>query len=66
MTMFQNLSRSMRYHDTLKIECECGHKAEFSHKDAVQVFGGDATPADIRRRLRCTQCKQVGRVSATI
>lgn len=64
--MFQNLARSMRYHDTLKIECECGHKAEFSHKDAVQVFGSHASPFEIRSRLRCTKCKQVGRVSATI
>lgn len=66
MTMFQNLGRMMRYQDTLKIECACGHKAEFSQKDAFQIFGEDAIPSDIRRRLRCSACHEVGKVAVTI
>ena len=66
MTMFQNLSRMMRYQDTLKVKCSCGHEAEFSQKDAFQLFGEDAAPYDIRRRMRCSACGKVGSVDVRI
>lgn len=62
MKMFQTLGRSMSYNDTLRVECACGHKATFSAKDAITLFGEGATPYDVRRRLRCAVCKEVGKV----
>lgn len=55
MTMFQNLGRMMNYNQSLKVKCACGHQSEFSCKDAFALFGPDATPVDIRRRVRCSQ-----------
>ena len=66
MTMFQNLGRVMRYQDKLKVECACGHKAEFSQKDAFQVFGEDAAPYDIRQRMKCSACGKVGSVEVWV
>lgn len=66
MAMFENLGKVMRYHDRLKIKCACGHKAEFSQKEAFQVFGEDAAPYDIRRRMRCSSCGKVGSVEVRI
>lgn len=66
MTMFQNLSRSMRYHDRLNVTCECGHQASFSQSEAIVLFGDHASPADIRQKLRCSRCHEIGKVSVWI
>jgi len=62
----ETLSRSMRYHDRLKVKCRCGHEGSFSQAEAVQVFGADATPYDIRKRLRCSACSEIGQVEVSI
>jgi endogenous inhibitor of DNA gyrase (YacG/DUF329 family) len=55
--MFQNLHRSMEGHERLSAQCEaCGRKAVWSKEQACRIFGPDATPADVRRRLVCTDC----------
>lgn len=64
--MFQTLARMMNYNQSLKVKCACGHEGEFTSKDAFRLFGEDATPADIRRRMRCSACHQVGKVEAWI
>jgi DNA-directed RNA polymerase subunit RPC12/RpoP len=62
MTMFQNLRRMMPERSTLKIECEpCGHQATWSQDQAFRRLGPDATPFEIRRRLRCDECGVRGR-----
>ncbi|CAN7311897.1 hypothetical protein LJR164_001659 [Phenylobacterium sp. LjRoot164] len=66
MSKYETLTTAMRYQDRLKIACECGHQADFSQADAIKVFGPDATPFDIRRRLRCSRCHEVGKVTVTI
>ena len=67
MTMFQNLRRTMAPADTLKIQCEpCGHRVAWPHREAVQRCGPDATPMDIRRRVRCKVCGAEGRVQVWI
>ena len=54
--MFQTLFRSMAPGETLKVECGCGRSASGPQTQAMKVFGPDATPYDIRRRLRCLDC----------
>lgn len=57
MMMFQTLHRVMKPTDTLKIRCEgCGHGADWPQRLAFQRIGPDATPSEVRRRLRCSQC----------
>jgi len=59
MTMFQNLFRSMQPHGRLQAECEtCARRTVWSKEQACRIFGPEATPADIRRRLICTDCGQ--------
>lgn len=61
--MFQNLGNTLgRASDTLKIKCgNCGHRAEWTAKTALRVFGARAVRYDITHRLRCSRCdkKQV-------
>lgn len=58
MTMFQNLRRMMDEGQTLKIECvKCGHRGEWSRRQAFRTFGDDSAPHDIRKRARCSVCK---------
>jgi hypothetical protein len=57
--MFQTLSRSMAPGETLKAECGCGRQASWPQAQAMRVFGPDATPYDIRRRLRCLGCDRL-------
>lgn len=67
MTMFQNLHRMMSGAATLKLACDgCGHEATWTTRQAIDRLGGDATPADIRRRLVCSDCGQAGRVRVWI
>jgi ribosomal protein S27E len=55
--MFQNLRRSMAQSATLKIECEsCAHRTEWGQAEAFDKLGPDASPYEIRRRLRCNKC----------
>ncbi|CAN7660123.1 hypothetical protein LJR225_005250 [Phenylobacterium sp. LjRoot225] len=57
MMMFQTLQRVMSPADTLKMECgRCGHAAEWPQATALRRIGPDATPAEVRRRLRCGKC----------
>lgn len=66
MTKYENLGNMMSFNTTLKMKCTCGHEATFSCKDAFTLFGEDATPFDIRRRLRCSKCQEVGKVQVWI
>lgn len=67
MTKYETLGTSLRYQDKLKIECgHCGHKAEIGQRDAIELFGEDATPFDIRHRLRCSQCRRRGMVEVRL
>lgn len=66
MTKYETLGKMMSYNDTLKVKCNCGHELSIPQKDAVSVFGADATPFDIRRRLRCSQCGELGKVEVWI
>ncbi|OHB26261.1 MAG: hypothetical protein A2790_20050 [Phenylobacterium sp. RIFCSPHIGHO2_01_FULL_69_31] len=62
MTMFQNLHRSMTASQTLKVQCDvCRHLGAFSAAEAKKVFGSDATPMEIRRRVTCKVCRAAGR-----
>jgi len=59
MMMFQTLHRVMAPADTLKIRCErCGHGADWPRATAIEHMGSGATPADVRRRLRCSRCDE--------
>lgn len=67
MTMFQTLHRTMARTDTLKLRCEsCGHRVTWTYGEAVRWCGPDATPTDIRRRVRCKACGAEGRVQIWI
>ncbi|WGU39021.1 hypothetical protein [Phenylobacterium sp. NIBR 498073] len=66
MSKYETLISEMRYQNRLKITCACGHKADFRQSDAIKVFGPDATPFDIRRRMRCSRCHEIGKVEVTI
>ena len=67
MQMFQNLHRTMKGVDTLKIECvPCKHLATWGHAEASARCGPDATPMDIRVRARCTACDVKGQVRVWI
>ena len=67
MSRYETLATAMRYQDKLKIECgHCGHKAEIGQRDAIELFGPDATPFDIRHRLRCSRCHKGGKVEVTM
>jgi ribosomal protein S27E len=67
MTMFQNIRRSLHPHSTLKVQCEtCGHLTTWSHQEAVARCGADATPFEIRRRLKCKACGAEGRARVWI
>ena len=65
--MFQTLARTMHPHDTLRIACEgCGRSAGWTRTEAFQRLGPDATPADIRWRLRCDGCGEKGKARVWI
>lgn len=66
MSRYETLSTTLLRHERLRAACACGHLAEFSQAKAIRLFGPDATPYDIRRRLRCSRCHQVGKVEVTI
>jgi len=57
MTMFQNLNRSMDPRGRLQARCAgCGRTAFWGKAAACRIFGPDATPYEVRRRLKCTDC----------
>lgn len=66
MTKYQTLRTMLAYDSFLKVKCACGHHTQIPAADARQVFGDDAAPYEIRRRMRCNQCKEVGKVEVWI
>lgn len=66
MTRYETLGTTLRFQDQLHVSCACGRRAEFSRADAIRLFGEDATPYDIRKRLRCSRCHLVGKADVTI
>lgn len=67
MTMFQNLHRSMRPYDSLKLTCEvCERQVRFSEAQARACFGAEATPQSIRKLSRCPNCGAEGRMKVWI
>jgi hypothetical protein len=64
--MFQTLARTMAPNAKLLAECEvCGRDAAWTRPMAFKTFGPDATPPDIRRRLRCLDCGGQARIYLT-
>jgi len=56
MQMFQTLHRTMS-HRPLRLTCQdCGHEAAWNRSEAMRRCGPDATPMDLRHRLRCGAC----------
>ncbi|MCR5879536.1 hypothetical protein [Phenylobacterium sp. J367] len=67
MTMFQTLRRMMSPQDTLRIRCgACGREAAWLCGEAIARLGPDATPMDVRRRLRCGACGAAGQARISI
>lgn len=67
MQMFQNLHRTMKPADRLKIQCEgCDHLASLTRAEAAARCGSDATPMDIRRRAHCGRCGAAGQARVWI
>jgi hypothetical protein len=67
MALFENLHRSLRPDQTLKIRCEaCDHLATLTAAQARAGCGPDATPMDIRRRAKCKSCGAEGRARVWI
>jgi hypothetical protein len=67
MTMFQNLRRVMGEASTLKLECEaCGHEARWTRSQAFARLDPDASPYEIRTRLRCESCGARGQTQVRI
>jgi hypothetical protein len=65
--MFETLARVMAPADTLTVRCEaCGHEARLSRAEAFEMFGPDAAPYDIRRRVRCGCCGERGRIETRL
>jgi rRNA maturation protein Nop10 len=65
--MFETLAKVMSPSDTLKLTCEaCGHRAEWTRRDAFALYGPDATPYVVRRRSQCRQCGERARIAVTI
>lgn len=61
--MFETLHRTMQGNDTLKIRCEvCHHTAVWSRIDAFERLGPDASPYEVRRKLRCSECSTKARM----
>jgi ribosomal protein S27E len=56
--MFQTLARVMKTpSDTLKVECAACHRtANWERAQAFKLFGSDASPYEVRTRLRCKGC----------
>lgn len=55
--MFQTLHRTMGPQETLKLQCDgCDRRTTWTYAQAVAHCGPDATPSDIRRRLKCQGC----------
>jgi endogenous inhibitor of DNA gyrase (YacG/DUF329 family) len=64
--MFQTLCRTMGAQDVLTARCAaCGRQARWTRPQALARFGPDATPFDVRRRLKCAACGS-GAVQASI
>ena len=66
MTKYETLGNMMSYDTILKTWCSCGHEGSFSYRDAMTLFGAHATPYEVRRRLRCSKCHQVGKAEVWI
>lgn len=67
MMMFQTLARVMAPSATLKIRCDaCEHQAVWTRREAYARCGPDATPPDIRRRVKCGACGAAGRARVWI
>jgi DNA-directed RNA polymerase subunit RPC12/RpoP len=57
MQMFQNLHRTMTAAKPLRITCQdCAHGVAWDRGEAMKRCGPDATPMDLRDRLRCGAC----------
>ena len=67
MALFENLLRTLRPDQTLKLECgHCRHRVEWSRHEAIERLGPGATPASIRRRVCCGHCGETGDVDVWI
>jgi hypothetical protein len=67
MQMFQNLFRTMKGSDQLKVHCEpCRRLISWTYAEAVAHCGPDATPMDVRARVRCTACGRRGQAQVWI
>ena len=57
--MFQTLHRMMANGGTLQVACEaCPHASSLDRDVAFRLLGPDASPAEVRAKLRCSGCGQ--------
>jgi DNA-directed RNA polymerase subunit RPC12/RpoP len=55
--MFQSIGRSIQPGERLHIRCGlCGRQVAWSRAMAVDQLGAKARPADVARKLRCSEC----------
>jgi len=67
MVIFPKLAREMGASSTLTLQCgRCGHMQTFNREQALKLYGPDATPYDVRRNSRCSECGERGNVVAFI
>ncbi len=66
--MFENLYRVMTSpQDQPKlVRRRCGHEATWSREDAFFVFGEDAAPYDVWRRVKYGACGEKGQIAISI
>jgi hypothetical protein len=57
MQMFQMIHRTMTTGHPLRITCQdCTHGVAWDRAEAIARCGPEATPMDLRDRLRCSAC----------
>jgi DNA-directed RNA polymerase subunit RPC12/RpoP len=55
--LFEMIHRTVSDERPLRIRCEdCGHGARWGRAEAIRRCRAEATPADLRDKLRCGQC----------
>lgn len=63
MAMYENLGRTMKPYQALKIACDdCSHQVTWSYADAIDRLGPHASPSEIRARLVCSLCGGPARI----
>lgn len=57
MPPIDRLGKAMQPHSVLVLACHrCSHVAVWSRAEAMARCTGEATPFEVRRKARCSQC----------